>query len=377
MKKYILFLTSLMFVLSSCHDDKDAPGSINCVTEAGCTPFIGSVVMTWKNPVADNYYYTLVTYRDADGNTINRKVSRFNADGNGVTTTTIGGFSDTDEYTFVLRAYGYDGATSAPVTVKCAPQDISGAAAYVLSTANVEGNEFGAELTWANETGVGVWLNMSYVNELGVLMEERIDATESGSFAVLDMPIGETTFTVYAENKADEQKTPAKTFKVASAIDPADVFRIWFDPSRTEPVNFDFEPVGITYQVVGTDHYALTLDASAAERYIISEPLGGSLRRNDMVLTFQYRCSDNFGLTLLYYPFEWATLGDYYSDKGLLPLSNEWRTVSFSISNDIEKLKWGTNPNSQIRFIFTNGNIIDKTAHTLFEIRNIQLRPGK
>lgn len=377
MKKYILFLTSLLFVLSSCHDDKDTPGSLDSITDVESTPFIGSVVMTWKNPVSDNYYYTLVSYRDAEGKTVNHKVSRFVADGNGVTTTTIGGFSDTEEYEFTLRAFGYDGASSTPVVTRCKPKDISGAAAYVLGTASVDTSEFGADLTWTNETGVGVWLHMSYVNELGVLMEERIDATESGSFSVLDMPIGETTFTVYAENKADGLKTSARTFNVASAIDPADVFRIWFDPTRTEAVNFDFEPVGITYQVTGTDQYALTLDASAAERYIISEPLGGSLRRNDMVLTFQYRCSDNFDLTLLYYPFEWATIGDYYSDKGMLPLTEEWRTASFSISNDIEKLKWGTNPNSQIRFIFTTGNTIDKTAHTLFEIRNIQLRPGK
>lgn len=55
----------------------------------------------------------------------------------------------------------------------------------------------------------------------------------------------------------------------------------------------------------------------------------------------------------------------------------DWKTLSFDLSGDIERLKWGTNPTSQIRFIFTTENTQNKKSTILFEIRNIQIRPGK
>lgn len=380
-KIYLMPLISLLMLmmLTGCSDDQtnDVAASSGNVTEVHFTPFIGSVKMSWKNPPGDDYYYTLVSYQKSDGTVVNNKYSRFLADENGYTNTILGGFTDTKEYTFTLQSFNYDGSCSEPVSVKCQPQDASGASAYVVETADITASSYGAELTWTNETGIGVRLIMSYLNNMGVLMEEEIDATKSGSFSITDLGVGDTEFTLLAENMDDYITSPTRTFVIKSSIDDSDIIRIWFDPTRTEAVFFDYAPVGLTYEVTGTDSYALMIDPTATERLIISEPIGKSLPRKDMVLSFQYRCQDNFNLTLLYYPFEWATIADYYSNKGLMGKTLDWKTLSFDLSGDIERLKWGTNPTSQIRFIFTTENTQNKKSTILFEIRNIQIRPGK
>ena len=69
MKKYILFLTGLLFLASACNDD-DVKGVIEPVTEVECSPFVGSVQMKWKNPASEDWYYTLISYKDADGRTV-------------------------------------------------------------------------------------------------------------------------------------------------------------------------------------------------------------------------------------------------------------------------------------------------------------------
>lgn len=379
MKKHILYLMGILSFLFACSDDEDVKGGMEPVTEVECTPFIGSVAMKWKNPVTDSYYYTLLSYRNAAGETVNKKVSRYSAGADGVTSALVTGFTDTNEYEFTLTAYSVSGAPSVPVLIKGTPQERTGAAAYVMESVRMEATEAGARLSWINETEVEVTLYLSYVNGLGMSVEEEVDATASGSYAVSDLSFGETEFTIYAQNVADGKKTSSKTITVASIVDPRDIIQIWYDHDRKTAVNFDYGTVGInSVEVVEEYSYKLMIDPTAAERYIIWEPLGSNIRRNDLSLTFQYRCADSFSLTLLYYPFEWGTIDQNYKDKGLLPASTEWKTVSFDIQNDIETLpvRWGT-INSQYRFIFLTDFTAEKNNPIPFEIRNIKLRPGK
>ncbi len=377
MKKHVLYFAGILLLLSACSGRTDV--TIDPVTEVECTPFIGSVVMKWRNPVAEDYYYTLLSYRNAEGETVNKKVSRYSADEDNVTSAFITGFTDTEEYEFTLTAYGVSGAFSSPVKVKGRPQDCAGAAAYVMESVNMKATEAGAQLSWINETAVGVTLHLSYINGLGFTMDEEVDATASGSFAVSDLAFGETEFTIYAQNVADGNKTPSRKITVSSIVDPRDIISIWYDPDRDKPAFFDKGTVGIDkVETVDEYSYILWIDPAAAERYIIWEPLGSSIRRNDLSLTFQYKCADSFELILLYYPFEWETIAQNYKGKGTLQASDEWKTVSFDISGDIETLpvKWGT-ADSQYRFIFGTEPTSDKIGPVKFEIRNIKLRPGK
>lgn len=379
MKKHILYLISILSFLFACSDDEDAKGGMEPVTEVECTPFIGSVAMKWKNPVADDYYYTLLSYKNATGETVNKKVSRYSAGTDNVTSALVTGFTDTNEYEFILTAYSVSGASSVPVLIKGTPQERTGAATYVMESVCIEATEAGARLSWTNETAVEVTLYLSYINALGMSVEEEVNATASGNYTVSDLAFGEIEFTIYAQNVADGKKTPSKTITVASIVDPRDIIQIWYDPERKAPVNFDYGTVGINnVEIVEEYSYKLTLDPIAAERYIVWEPLGSNIRRNDLVLTFQYRCEDSFSLTLLYYPFDWGTIAENYKDKGILSASTEWKTVSFDINNDIETLpvRWGT-ATSQYRFIFGTGPTAEKNIPVTFEIRNIKLRPGK
>ncbi len=379
MKKHILYLMGILSFLFACSDDEDVNGGMEPVTEVECTPFIGSVAMKWKNPVTDSYYYTLLSYRNAAGETVNKKVSRYSAGADGVTSALVTGFTDTNEYEFTLTAYSVSGAPSVPVLIKGTPQERTGAAAYVMESVRMEATEAGARLLWTNETEVEVALHLSYINGLGMYVEEEVNATASGSYAVSDLSFGETEFTIYARNVADGKKTSSKTITVASIVDPRDIIQIWYDPDRKTAVNFDYGTVGInSVEVVEEYSYKLMLDPTADERYIIWEPLGSNIRRNDLSLTFQYRCVDSFSLTLMYYPFEWGTIAGNYKDKGTLSASTEWKSVSFDINNDIETLpvRWGT-ITSQYRFIFGTGPTIEKNVPITFEIRNVKLRPGK
>jgi hypothetical protein len=379
MKKYILYLIGILSFLFACGDDEDVKGGMEPVTEVECTPFIGSVAMKWKNPVADDYYYTLLSYKNAAGETVNKKVSRYSADADGVTSALVTGFTDTNEYEFTLTAYGVSGVSSVPVLIKGTPDECTGAAAYVMESVGIEATEAGARLSWTNKTEVEVTLHLSYINGLGMFLEEEVDATLSGSHAISDLEIGETEFTIYAQNVVDGKKTPSKTITVASIVDPRDIIQIWYDPDRKDPVNFDCGTVGInSVEIVDEYSYKLTLDPTVPERYIIWEPLGSNIRRNDLSLSFQYRCADSFSLTLLYYPFDWDTIAENYKAKGTLSASTEWKTVSFDIKNDIETLpgRWGTTT-SQYRFIFGTEPTVEKNVPVTFEIRNIKLRPGK
>ena len=79
MKKYLIFLTTLLAFASACNEDDAKRGGMAPVTEAECESFIGSVRMTWKAPADEDYYYTTVSWLDAAGQRAYKKVSRFDS----------------------------------------------------------------------------------------------------------------------------------------------------------------------------------------------------------------------------------------------------------------------------------------------------------
>ena len=80
MKKNIFIALSAAMLFCGCGEDyadtdivADAP--MAPVQNVEATSFVSSVILTWDLPENDQYYYTMVSYVDAAGQTVNRKVS--------------------------------------------------------------------------------------------------------------------------------------------------------------------------------------------------------------------------------------------------------------------------------------------------------------
>lgn len=82
MKKYILLVMFISLFIYACDDDDNNKGHIDPVSNVECIPFIGSVTLNWVNPTDANYYYTLISYRNSQGENVNKKVSKYSADAN-------------------------------------------------------------------------------------------------------------------------------------------------------------------------------------------------------------------------------------------------------------------------------------------------------
>lgn len=362
MKKYLIFLTTLLTFASACNEDDAKRGGMAPVTEAECESFIGSVRMTWKAPAGEDYYYTTVSWLNAAGQRAYKKVSRFGMAADGTTTTYVGGFSDTNEYEFTLVAHGYSGADSEPVVVRGTPLDISGAADYVMESVAFEPTEAGARLSWVNDTEVGVWLYLSYINGLGMYMDEEVDASTTGSYTVSDLT-GTTQIIVCAENMADGRRTSERSFEVTPVVDPRDVILVVHDLSKSTGIK-SAEPIEGEPNAM---HYVL--DYNAAERFLLSVPLEQSMRRTDMMLVFQYRCSILARSQLMFmsntafrYDFDWN-----------MPATDEWRTVSIDIQQAIEETKWGS-AGDTFRILIWHEKELPISEYTL-DLRNVYIRP--
>lgn len=362
MKKHILFLTALLAFASACNDDDTKGGSLAPVTDVECTPFIGSVGLTWKSPLDDDYYYTTIAYRNTAGEEVRKKISRFGMAADGTASTYAGGFTDTKEYEFTLTAHGYSGAESAPVVVKGTPQSIDGAAEYVMESVAFEAAVAGAHLSWVNETEIGVWLYLSYINSLGMYMVEEIDATATGTYTVPDLT-GRTTIIVCAENMADGKRTSEKVFEVVPIVDPRDVIAVEHDLTKSTGIKS-------ATPIEGEDNAVrYVLDYNAAERFLLSVPLAQSLRRTDMTLVFQYRSSILTRSQLMFmtntafrYDFGWN-----------MPATDEWTTVTLDIEGPIEETKWGSAGNT-FRILIWPQKELGISEYTV-DLRNIYIRP--
>ena len=139
MKKYILILLAIAALSWSCDDGKD--GNIGQVQSLTAEPRIQSVILKWTNPAVDNYYYSMVRYVDAAGDTVKMKVSKYSdyaKMGSGYTSVLIPGFTDTNTYEFFVTPVTSDGWPGPTQSVSCAPEDVASSYKYIASTAKAE-----------------------------------------------------------------------------------------------------------------------------------------------------------------------------------------------------------------------------------------------
>ena len=144
-------------IFASCNDDTHGRGEgssenvdLSNLTAEGR---IGQVVLKWQNPTNPDYYYSMVEFVNAAGETVKQKVSVYSEDkdkGTGYTSAKILGFEDTNTYEFIVTPYTSYGIAGKSETVSCKPEDAQFAYKYIPETVTVEGAVEGAVVKWVN-----------------------------------------------------------------------------------------------------------------------------------------------------------------------------------------------------------------------------------
>ncbi len=212
----LLAIFILLLGITSCNDDNNNGEPIDPITDVEVTPFYGSVILSWSLPKDELYYYTLITYVDAEGNTVRRKSSRYNVNESNEINEIIGGFTDENSYDFTLTNYSYDGVASEPVTISAAPLSRESANEYVVTTVEATPANQGAEVSWENGTGVECYVVVSFTTSTGTTKEYRFNASSSGKGIVVSF-VEATQLTVIVEN-AKGVKSEERTLEVTPLL---------------------------------------------------------------------------------------------------------------------------------------------------------------
>lgn len=315
-----------------------------------CTPFIGSVTLSWTSPVDDDYYYTQISYRNSRGENVGKKVSKFSTGTDNRVSVIVGGFTDTEEHEFILTSYGYSGASSSSVTVRGIPLGIEQAKDYVIETVEMEPADDGAKVIWTNETAVGVNLIVTYIDKNNVNQEVTINATNTGTYIVSSF-IMRTRLTVYAVNQADGGKSAEKEFMITPTTDPDD-----FIYEDVDYITFGSGINDVTFTQDNPDNpYEYTFVTSGGDPFIscngLKKPIVGK------TLVFRYKSTTAFDLELFWCDAGGGAAGGR-STAVTVPKndSGEWKTFRYDYSDamathlwtgkvgDFARFDWGGNP---------------------------------
>ena len=303
MKKNIFGILLAGLALTACNDDytewyqeevpaEEANAPMEPLQNPKVEPFVSSVIVSWDMPASSQYYYTLLSWVDGNGQLQNRKISKYSVDPEnpGRVRSIVGGFTDTNEYEFTLVACSYAGIQSAPVQAKAAPQSSEMAKDYVLSTVSVANDVEAAVLTWKNEIGVPVNLQVDYTDKYGAEKSVTYDATLPMSETIKNLPIEMTTvLTVKAIDPESKTETDAVTFDVDPLLtkwdiaDPSWLYigrELWSNPTPTNlcDITYDNEDkTEFTIVTTGSDPYfwwknTTPLGTKFVMRYKCSKP---------------------------------------------------------------------------------------------------------
>ncbi|MBC8618633.1 DUF4959 domain-containing protein [Parabacteroides faecis] len=359
MKKYILFIMFISLFIYGCDDDDNNKGNIDPVTNVECTPFIGSVTLNWTNSTEADYYYTLISYQNSQGENVNKKVSKYSADTSNNVSVVVGGFTDTEEHEFVLTSYGYSGASSSSVTVKGIPLGIEKAKDYVIETVGIESASGGAKITWTNETFVGVDLIVSYLDKKNVEQVVTINATQTGAYTVTGF-IAETKLTVCAVNQLDGSKSVEREFMITPTIDPDDI--VYPD---VEYVTFQANMNDMTLVASNPENSnEYTIVTTGGDPYIYSNGLSAAKEGSTMV--FRYKSTKSIKLQIF-----WCTSSSGPSEANSttieFPAAEEWTTFEQDYTAGMATVGWGSSGDYMRCDFGTNADVT-------INIRNIRFK---
>lgn len=360
MKKYFyIFAMILSLGLVTACDDNDGPndGPIDPVSDASAEPFVGSVILKFKAPASENYYYTLITYKDSEGNVKHSKVGKEVLDpADGYMKATVTGFTDTDAHDFQLQACTAHGSISTPVSVSAAPQSQSEAKNYVLRSVTVVPGENSAIISWENPTGVPVTLDIAYVRDGQTIIVTK-DATVAGSTTIEILEttdIGYQTFNT--ADPAPDHKSEPKMVTITPKPCPYDVV----DPN-TEYITFQSAGMNQMTWVADPDTknnpYAFYIQTSGGDPFVPANGLKAPVAGTKLVM--RYKANKAFILELFWCDKGGGAAGGR-STTVTIPASDGWSTFTYDYAaamaqhnwkgnaGDFFRMDWGTEPNLQI-----------------------------
>lgn len=362
-----LLASALMLGLGGCKEDYTetdivVPTPMDTPANVVATPYVGSVIISWDLPASDQYYYTLVSYVDAQGKTVNRKVSKYSLDSDtpGRVKAIIPGFTDTNEYTFTLTAYSFAGDASESVAVSAAPEDRHRAKDYLVEDITFEPLAESLKVNWTNELGADLTLVVNtkdYFQVQGKInpIELTYDARVSNSAVIESQPVEtDLEVTYYLVDNETGEKSVTKTYEFQSLPTQYDIY----DEGKVYIPNsfYGKNQMSIEWNETKNEFFVLT---SGTDPYIYTQmpqaPAGTKL-------IFRYHSVQNItnfeiffnGLApggdneiILKLPDPVAASGTY---NGLRMTNGYWKTVIWDLSDFQKKYDFIANaPKNQNR----------------------------
>lgn len=354
MKKYILPIVAVLPLLFGSCEDKYVETDIvtDTVMEpvAGlqADPFISSVILTWDMPENENYYYTLISYTNAEGETVSRKVSKYSVDpeNENRVRALIGGFSDTNEYEFTLTNYSFANNASTSVTVKGTPQPKSMAKDYIAKSVKFTPGVESVTVNWTNELDANITLVMKWkdyfyyekkVDFDALPMNTReVDATTPHAEVINELPVETDCKVEYyiIDNESKEQsETMIGTFQVLA---PAEDI---YDPTvEYFPTNAYGSPNQMTLDWLNDTNSEYKVLTQGGDPYVYTNLNG---KPKGTTLVFRYKSVQNItnfeifykgnapatakDEVILYVPDKYASNAKGYN--GLRLTNGFWKTV--------------------------------------------------
>lgn len=203
----IIYILSILLFATSCSDDDENVVIPEQVVNLTADSDYGSVILKWGLPSRGNIDYVNIRYKIGDQD-FSKNVSSFNLDSiSGYVTTTIDGFGDTSEYSFMVASCNTLGGKSEPLTISQAP--LSPAYDEVISTIEIVPDFGGGVISWENETGKTLVISVTYPDPENPTARETVTFTssETGKDFITNLPADPITIDVTVsdlyENSSD------------------------------------------------------------------------------------------------------------------------------------------------------------------------------
>lgn len=188
MNSKIYFLVIIMMVFFAACEEEESGIPPEPVTDVEVEGGYGEVMLSWTNPPSEGFHYVDISFTDSKGVSRSEKVSRF------ASSDTISGFANTETYNFTLTAYNEAGQASDPVGVSVNPLEPS--FSIVSSTLELVPDFGGAIVSWENETGKPVSIQVTYKGNGGEKASSTFTSADAGSGYISGLNADERIFQV-------------------------------------------------------------------------------------------------------------------------------------------------------------------------------------
>ncbi len=340
MNRKIYFLAIILLLIITACEKEETGIPPEPVSDVEITGGYGEVLLSWTNPSTEGFHYVDIDFVDSKGVNRSEKVSKYaNAD-------TIAGFADTDSYNFILTAYNNSGQSSEPVSVSVSP--LEPPFSIVSNTVEMVPDFGGAIISWENETGKNVSIQVTYKGNAGEKVSSTFSSTEDGSGYISGLNADERIFSV-AVTDASGNSSEVQSFTISPMAESVIDKSLWsvVDFSTEEP-NEGGNPNGLVRAVFDDDYSTFwhTQWAGASPGYphyfVIDMGQEVTISRFETIR----RLNDSRGQTQI--QFLTSIDGENWEDFGLLEVD--------SSTNDPQSYRLTSNPKARyFKYVATEG----------------------